>query len=264
MKKLYVVLLIAAAVFGGPGAFAEPKKPTVVLVHGAFADASSWNKVVGILERDGYPVIAAANPLRGVKADAAYISDILAGIKAPIVLVGHSYGGSVISEAAIGHPNVKALVFVSAFAPQAGETAVGLSGKFPGSTLARTLAPPVALSGGGTDLYIRQDEFPEQFAADVPATEARVMAAVQRPITKAALGEPETEPAWKTLPSWFIYGDADKNIPPPLFAFMAKRARSKETIVLKGASHLVMVSNPRRVANLIEKAAASESRQPAG
>lgn len=263
MKKFHLVLLMAAAVVSGHAAFAEPERPTVVLVHGAFADASSWNKVVGILEQDGYPVVAAANPLRGVKADAAYISDILAGIKTPIVLVGHSYGGSVISEAAIGHPNVKALVFVSAFAPQAGETAVGLSGKFPGSTLAPTLAPPVALSGGGTDLYIRQDEFPAQFAADVPASEAKLMAATQRPVTEAALREPETEPAWKTLPSWFIYGDGDKNIPPAAFAFMAKRARSRGTIVLNGASHLVMVSNPGPVANLIEKAAASESKQPA-
>src|SRR5262249_44934108 len=145
---------------------AQPAKPTIVLVHGAFADASSWNGVIKILENDGYPVVAAANPLRSVKGDAEYISNIVAGIKSTVVLVGHSYGGSVISGAANGNANVKALVYVGAFAPEAGETAVGLSGKFPGSTLGQALAQPVTLSGGGTDLYIQQDKFHDQFAAD--------------------------------------------------------------------------------------------------
>jgi pimeloyl-ACP methyl ester carboxylesterase len=234
---------------------AASTKPTVVLVHGAFADASSWNGVVRVLEKEGYPVVAVANPLRSVMSDAVYVSNILAGIKTPVVLVGHSYGGSVISEAAYKNSNVKALVYVAAFAPEAGETAVSLSGKFPGSTLGPTLAAPVALSGGGNDFYIQQDKFPDQFAADVPETDARLMAPTQRPITEAALNEASTDPAWKAIPSYFIFGDKDKDIPPQALAFMAARAHAKETIVVKGASHVVMVSNPNTVAKLIQDAA---------
>ncbi|WP_244620141.1 alpha/beta hydrolase [Mesorhizobium sp. NFR06] len=246
------------AAFGS--AYAQPAKtaavmPVIVLVHGAFADASSWNGVVKILEKDGYPVVAAANPLRGVASDAQYVADIVSGIASPVVLVGHSYGGSVISETADRHANVKALVYVAAFAPDVGETAAGLSGKFPGSTLAPTLAPPVPLSGGGKDLYIQQEKFHDQFAADVSGAEAKLMAATQRPITEAALNEAQTAAAWKKIPSWFIYGGRDKNIPPEASAFMAERAHSRETVVIKGASHVVMVSNPEPVARLIEKAA---------
>jgi len=171
------------------------------MVHGAFADASSWNGVIKILEKDGYPVVAVANPLRSVKGDAAYVADILSSIKSPAVLVGHSYGGSVISEAANGNANVKALVFVSAFAPEAGETAAGLSSKFPGSTIGPTLAAPVPLSGGGKDLYVQQSKFHDQFAADVSEAEAKLMAATQRPITEAALNEVSTDPAWKSIPT---------------------------------------------------------------
>ncbi|MDM9648690.1 alpha/beta hydrolase [Rhizobium sp. S163] len=233
------------------------QKPTVVLVHGAFAESNSWNGVVKDLEADGYPVVGAANPLRSVKGDAAYVSSILAGIKGPVILVGHSYGGSVISNAANGHDNVKALVYVAAFAPEAGESAADLSGKFPGSTLAPTLAAPVTLPDGGHDLYIEQSKFRSQFAADVPAAEAKLMAAGQRPITEAALKEPAGEPAWKKIPSWFVYGDADKNIPAAAMAWMAERAKAKDTVVVKGASHVLMVSHPDTVAKLIEKAAAS-------
>lgn len=256
MKKLLAGLAIAAAMFGS--AHAQPGKPTVVLVHGAFADASSWNGVIKILEKDGYPVLAVANPLRGVRNDATYVANILSGIGSPVVLVGHSYGGSVISEAASDGTNVKALVYVAAFAPEAGETAAGLSGKFPGSTLGPSLAPPVPLSGGGKDLYIQQDKFHDQFAADVSDSEAKLMAATQRPITEAALNEPQTVPARTTIPAWFIYGDKDRNIPPQTFAFMAARAHARETVVVKGASHVVMVSNPGPVARLIEKAAAAK------
>lgn len=250
---------MAMVLFGNACAQAEklaPVKPTIVLVHGAFADASSWNGVVKILEKDGYPVVAAANPLRGVANDAAYVADVLSSIGSPVVLVGHSYGGSVISQAANDNANVKALVYVAAFAPEAGETAAGLAGKFPGSTLGPTLAPPVPLSGGGKDLYIQQDKFRDQFAADVPDAEAKLMAATQRPITEAALNESQTAPAWKKIPALFIYGDKDRNIPPQAFAFMAARAHSRETVVVEGASHVVMVSNPEPVARLIERAAA--------
>ncbi len=173
----------------------------------------------------------------------------------PAVLVGHSYGGSVISEAANGNANVKALVFVSAFAPEAGETAAGLSSKFPGSTIGPTLAAPVPLSGGGKDLYIQQSKFHDQFAADVSEAEAKLMAATQRPITEAALNEVSTDPALKSIPTWFVYGDRDKNIPPQALSFMAERAHSKQTVVVRGASHVVMVSHPATVAKLIEDAA---------
>ncbi|BBP64513.1 alpha/beta hydrolase [Pseudomonas sp. Cab53] len=255
MKKLLSGLALATAFAAAGLANAADVKPTVVLVHGAFADSSSWNGVVKILEKDGYPVIAAANPLRGVSSDAQAVASIVKNIKTPVVLVGHSYGGSVISEAAYGNPNVKGLVYVAAFTPETGETAAQLSGRFPGGTLASALAAPMDLADGGKDLYIQQDKFHDQFAADVPEAEARLMAAGQRPVTVAALNEAATDPAWKTIPSWFVYGDKDKNIPPQAMAFMAERAHSKQTVVVKGASHVVMVSNPKVVANLIEKAA---------
>lgn len=232
-------------------------KPTILLVHGAFAEASSWNGVIALLEGRGFDVIAAANPLRGVASDASYVSELISSISSPVVLVGHSYGGSVISQAAVGHANVKALVYVAAFAPDKGETAASLSGKFPGGTLGGALAAPVGLAGGGKDLYIQKDKFREQFAADVPAAAAKLMAATQRPITEAALGEPASSAAWKQVPSWFIYGEKDKNIPARALSFMAERARSKETVMVPGASHVVMVSNPQRVATVIEHAAAA-------
>ncbi|MEZ1316526.1 alpha/beta hydrolase [Pseudomonas fluorescens] len=259
MKRVMTALAISVSLIAATHAVAQPEKPTVVLVHGAFADASSWSGVVKILEKDGYTVIAAANPLRSVKSDGAAVSALLSSIKSPVVLVGHSYGGNVISSAANGHPTVKALVYVSAFAPEAGETVAGLAGKFPGSTLGPTLAAPVTLADGGKDLYIQQDKFHDQFAADVPAPEAALMAATQRPVTDAALNEKAGQPAWKTVSSWFIYGDQDKNIPPQAMAFMASRAGAKEVDVVKGASHVVMVSNPEPVARLIEKAAAASA-----
>lgn len=257
MKKVMAALACTASLIIGANASAQTEKPTVVLVHGAFADASSWNGEVKILEKDGYPVVAAANPLRSVKSDGAAVSALLAGIKSPVVLVGHSYGGNVISEAANDRANVKALVYVAAFAPEAGETVAGLAGKFPGSTLGPALAAPVVLADGGKDLYIQQDKFHDQFAADVPVAQAALMAATQRPVTEAALNEQAGTPAWKHIPSWYIYGDKDKNIPPQAMEFMAKRAEAKAVKVVKGASHVVMVSNPEPVARLIEKAAAA-------
>ena len=229
-------------------------KPTIVLVHGAFADSSSWEGVTRSLLAQGYPVLAAANPLRSLKTDADYVSTVLNSIQGPIVLVGHSYGGMVISNAVKGNSNVQALVYVDAFAPDAGESAFSLSTLYPGSTLATALAP-VALPDGVTDLYIQPAKFHAQFAADVPEAETQWMAATQRPVTDFALNEASGEPAWKTIPSWFIYGSLDLNIPPAAMAFMAKRAEAWETVVIAGASHVAMVSHPDEVANLIVKAA---------
>ena len=188
-------------------------KPTVVLVHGAFADSSSWNGVVTRLQHDGYPVIAAANPLRGLASDAAYVHAVLQTVTGPVVLVGHSYGGSVITNAALGDSHVRALVYVAGFAPDTGESALELSNQFPGSTLGATLEQ-IPVGGGAVDLVVRQDLFPQQFAADVPLPEARLMAVAQRPVAAAALNEPSGEPAWRTIPSYFLIPTGDKNIPP--------------------------------------------------
>jgi pimeloyl-ACP methyl ester carboxylesterase len=227
--------------------------PTVVLVHGAFADSSSWNGVIPRLQYQGYTVVAAANPLRGATSDAEYVASVLAGIPGPIVLVGHSYGGIVISNAATGNSNVKALVYVAAFAPEAGESAISLSGLYPGSTLGPTLAPN-PLPDGGTDLFIRPDVFWTQFAADVPEAEATLMSATQRPVTEAALSEGAGEPAWTTIPSWFVYAELDKNIPAAVEVFMADRAGAKAAVEIPGASHVVMISQPQAVTDVILQA----------
>ncbi|MEW2044319.1 alpha/beta hydrolase [Streptomyces sp. NPDC005476] len=231
-------------------------KPTIVLVHGAFADSSSWNGVVERLQSHDYLVVAASNPLRGLAGDAAHVRQLVASIDGPVVLVGHSYGGSVISNAATGLNNVKALVFVAAFLPDEGESAVTLSGKFPGSTLGETLRPvPVTLPDGRqvADLYIEQSKFHHQFAADVPDETAAVMAATQRPVTDAALAEGAAAPAWKDLPAWVLVATEDRNIPPQAQTFMAERA--KATFVSLNASHAVSVSHPGDVARLINEAA---------
>jgi pimeloyl-ACP methyl ester carboxylesterase len=232
-------------------------KPTIVLVHGAFAESASWNGVISKLLAQGYPAVAVANPLRGVKKDSSYLVNVLKGIKGPVVLVGHSYGGLVISEAATGNPNVRGLVFVAAFAPEKGEKAGDLTGRFPGSTLMPTLAPPIPLGDGTNDLYIMQDKYWAQFCADVPQALALQMAAGQRPIVDAAFSELTGEPGWKTIPSWFVFGELDKNIPAAVHRFMADRAKSRETIEVKGASHVVGISHPDIVTKLILKAAES-------
>lgn len=234
----------------------EAPMATIVLVHGAFADSSSWNPVIARLTKDGYSVIAAANPLRSLKGDADYVARIVKSVPGPVVLVGHSYGGEVISIAAYGQPNVKGLVFVAGFAPEAGESAASLGKRFPTGTLGETLAPAVQQADGGQDLYILQARYWSQFASDVADADATVMAATQRPITAAALVEPASAGAWSTVPSWFIWGSADKNIPKALHAFMAKRAAAREAVEVNGASHVVMLSHPQQVAAMIERAAA--------
>lgn len=243
---------------------AEPNagvaKPTVVLVHGAFAGSSSWNGVISRLTAKGFPVIAVANPLRSVRTDASYVATVVDTIHGNVVLVGHSYGGNVITSAGAGKANVKALVYVAGVAPDVGESADSLVGKFPGSTLGPTLAPPTFLSDGTKDLYIEQSKYHAQFAADVSASAASLMAVTQRPVTESALKEPtEGAVAWRAMPSWFIFGSRDKNIPPAVHAFMAKRAGAKRTQEVSGASHVVMTSHPDAVAKMIEEAAVAQA-----
>ncbi|MDG4769950.1 alpha/beta hydrolase [Solwaraspora sp. WMMD792] len=227
----------AAALAGGP----HGPKPTVVLVHGAFADASGWTDVARNLHRKGYPVIAPANPLRGVDSDAAYLRSVLDTIDGPIVLVGHSYGGFVMTTAATGDPDVKALVYIAAFAPDAGDTVGGLSGQFPGSRLDPT-ALDIRPYPGGADGYIKLSVFRSVFAADVPAGTAAIMAATQRPAELATLGQPAGAPAWATIPSWTLVAADDQVIPAAAQRFMAQRAGARVTEVT--ASHAVLVSRP--------------------
>ncbi|MFQ6146824.1 alpha/beta fold hydrolase [Streptomyces seoulensis] len=236
---------------------AGPVKPTVVLAHGAFADASSWSGVVQRLQRAGYPVVAAANPLRGLSSDAAYLRSVLDTVKGPVILVGHSYGGSVISQAAAGDPEVKALVYVAAFIPNVGESSSELAAKFPGSTLGDTLntsSYPLPDGGTGTELTIKQNLFRHQFAADVPAATAAVMAATQRPVTTLALDEKATKAAWKDIPSYAVVAGQDRNIPAKAEQWMANRAGAR-TVTIDGASHAVAVSHPAAVTDLILRAA---------
>jgi pimeloyl-ACP methyl ester carboxylesterase len=234
-------------------------KPTIVLVHGAFADASGWTASIKQLLRQGYPVIAPANPLRGVAADSSYLASILATITGPIVLVGHSYGGEVITNAATGNPNVKALVYIAAFAPDKGETSGALATKFPGSMLTQDnlVFRPYPLAGGtmGTDGYINPTVFHRIFCADLPAGEAAVMAATQRPGSVITLGEPSGIPAWKTIPSWYLVATQDNAIPAAAERFMAKRMGA-HTIEID-SSHVAMISHPTIVTQLILAAANS-------
>jgi pimeloyl-ACP methyl ester carboxylesterase len=232
-------------------------KPTVILVHGAFAESSSWDGVIDPLLDEGHPVIAAANPLRGLASDAAAVSDLVRSADGQVVLVGHSYGGMVVSNVAADAGEVVGLVYACGFAPEPGDSAFTLSERFPGSTLGDTLRP-VPRSDGTTDLYISTERFHEQFCADVPAEEAARMAATQRPVTQEALTEPSGDnPLWKDLPSWFLIGEQDHNIPAELQRFMAERAGAQRVVEIPGASHAIAVSQPEATAELILEAAAA-------
>ncbi|MFJ4966493.1 short chain dehydrogenase [Streptomyces sp. ADI96-02] len=240
---------------GNPQPAGRGAKPTVVLVHGAFADASGWNGVAGRLMDRGYEVVAPPNPLRGVLGDSAYVASILKSIKGPIVLAGHSYGGAVISQAAAGNKNVKALVYVSAFMPDVGESPASLSAKFTGSELAPALRPVPYTDGttSGTDLYIQNDKFHAVFAADLPQARARLMAIEQRPVAQAGFGQKATAAAWKKIPSWFVVARNDKAIAPNLERFEARRAKSHTVEV--DSSHVAMISHPDLVTDQIRAAA---------
>ena len=251
----------AATATGGTGA-----KPTVVLVHGAFADASGWQREVAMLQERGYPVIAPADPLRGLTSDADYVRSVLATISGPVILVGHSYGGAVITNAARGANNVVALVYVAAFIPDAG-TSVATSydpTQFPGSLLtpdALVVRPvPNAAAPGGqdADLTIRPDLFRQIFAGDQGAKTAAVMAATQRPLSAFAYTEASGEPAWKTIPSWDLLTLDDRAIAPGGQRFMAERAGAKITTIR--SAHDVMVSHPDAVVDLVVSAARATGR----
>ncbi len=231
-------------------------KPTVVLVHGAFAESASWDRVIDSLREADLPVIAAANPLRGIASDARAVSDVVRSIEGPVVLVAHSYGGAVISNVDAAAGEIAGLVYVCAFAPDAGETCFGLAAKFPGSMVGEATVRPVPLSDGTTDLYIAPDSFHDVFCADVPAPQAARMATTQRPATQEALVEPSGDsPLWKDIPSWFLIGEQDHIIPAALQRFEAERAGARRTIEIAGASHASAVSQPGAVLELVLEAA---------
>jgi len=228
----------------------QNQKTSIVLVHGAFADGSSWNKVIPILEAEGFAVTAVQNPLKSLADDVATTKRTIESQKGNVVLVGHSYGGAVITEAAAGNPKVKALVYVAAFAPDAGETLGGLGEKFPATPLATALAPDSA-----GFLYIDRTEFHEVFARDLPADTAALLAATQKPIAAAIFGEDAKAAAWNTVPSWYVVSTQDQAINPDLERFMAKRMNA-QTIEIN-ASHVSFLSQPKAIVKIIETAAAN-------
>lgn len=229
--------------------------PTVLLVHGAFAESSSWNAVIAGLQAQHLETVAVANPLRELQSDSDYLASVIASISGPTVLVAHSYGGMLTTEVGAAGTSVRALVYVAAFAPNTGDSGLSLSDKFPGSTLGDTLNS-VPLGGGINDLSIRQDKYHHQFMADVDPAQARLYAATQRPATDKALGDAlqTSTPAWSVRPSWFVFGDADLNIPVEAHRFMAERAGSQATVEVPGASHSLAASQPDVVIDTILRA----------
>jgi pimeloyl-ACP methyl ester carboxylesterase len=231
-------------------------KPTIVLVHGAFADGSSWNGVIERLQRQGYTVVAPANPLRGLAADSAYLASLVNQLDGSVLLVGHSYAGAVITNAATDAPNVVGLVFVAAFAPDEGEVLGDVAASSKDSLLgtAQVQREYPTGPGGATapEFLVDPARFREVFAADLPAEQAAVLAATQRPVAAAAFSDVSGPPAWKTLPSWAVVATADKAAGTDLVRSMAQRAGAE--IVEVDASHVVMVSQPQAVTELILKA----------
>ncbi len=237
--------------------------PTIVLVHGAWADATGFDGVIRTLQDQGYRTIGFANPLRDVESDAKYLAELLKTIEGPIVLVGHSYGGIVISNAATGNEQVKALVYLNGWMTDEGENQQELLERFEGSLVGPAVRPvPFTGPDGseGADLYLDPEAFREAFAADVDSDTARVLAAAQRPFAAAAFGGPSGPPAWKTLPCWYLLGTEDKAIPPALQRFMAERGNA--TIVEVPASHVSFLSQPDAATQLILQAVEATSAVP--
>ncbi|MGW5661189.1 alpha/beta fold hydrolase [Streptomyces sp. NPDC003758] len=233
---------------------ASEPKPTIVLVHGAFADGSSWNGVIERLESRGYTVMAPANPLRGLYSDSAYIASVLKSVKGPVVVVGHSYGGAVISTAAAGNPRVKSLVYISALMPDVGESGMSLSARFPSALgTATTSVPYRAGDASGTDLYLKRDKVHPVFAACLPASEANLLAVTQRPAASTAFSEKAQVAAWKDIPSWALVGRQDMTISPDQERFEAKRAGSHTVEI--DTCHVSLIARPDAVTDLILKAA---------
>jgi pimeloyl-ACP methyl ester carboxylesterase len=232
-------------------------KPTIVLVHGAFAESSSWDAVIDPLRDAGHPVIAAANPLRSLASDAAAVADVVRAVDGPVVLAAHSYGGAVITGAPADAGEIVGLVYANGFAPEPGENCFQLAAMFPGSMLGEETARPVSRSDGTTDLYVAADSFHDIFCQDVPAPQAALMATTQRPATQEALTEPSGgHPLWKHVPSRFLIGEEDHIIPAALQRHMAERAQAQHTVEIPGASHAITVSQPEAVADQILEAAA--------
>src|SRR2546421_1990004 len=250
---------VTAADAASDGRDQQKPKPTIVFVHGGWADSSGWNDEITRLERRGFAVIAPANPLRELASDTAYIRSVLQTISGPIVLVGHSYGGAVITNAAVGVPNVKALVFIAAFAPDNGESLVQLVTMNPGSQIGPATLDfrpyPLPDGGTGTDLYLKKSALHDAFAGDLPLKVTDQMQATQRPFSNEAFTSLSGEPAWKTIPSWYMVAAQDHAIPPATERFMAQRAHA--SIVEVDASHVAMISQPDATTRLILDAADS-------
>jgi len=236
--------------FGDGTTAAKPAaKPTIVLVHGAFADATGWQRVIPILEHDGYNVVAVQNPLSSFAADVETTKRLIDAQQGPVVVVGHSYGGAVITEAAADNVNVKALVYLSAFAPDAGEP-IGAFGEKYSAPLNATLKPDAA-----GFLYIDRAQLQDVFAKDVSSTEAAVMAATQKPLNRSVFTASPSKAAWKTVPSWYVVAQEDRAVNPDLERFYAKRMGAKTT-ELK-SSHVSFISHPTEITRLIEEAASA-------
>jgi len=223
-------------------------KPNIILVHGAFANSSGWGPIISILEKDGYNVTGVENPLSSLEVDVATTKRVIQAQKGPTVVVGHSYGGAVITGAAEGESNVKALVYVAAFMPDAGETLGELTGRFPATPLGSALVPDAA-----GFLYIDRSKFHNAFCADLPEADARIMAATQKPLHGSVFAAKLAAAAWKTTPSYYVLPTDDLTINPDLERFFAKRAGSKVTEIK--ASHVVFISHAKEVAKIIEEAA---------
>lgn len=226
----------------------DKSKPSIVLVHGAFADATGWQKVISILLKDGFSVTAVQNPLKSLEEDVATTKRVIEAQKGDVILVGHSYGGAVISEAAAGNNKVKALVYVAAFAPDKGESLDGLIKKYPPTPLFAAVVPDSA-----GFLFIDQAKYHEVFAHDLSQEEARVLATTQKAIAGSVFGESLTAAAWKTIPSWYVVSTQDHAIDPDLERFLAKRMKAQTTEV--AASHVPFISQPVKIAEIIESAA---------